>query len=426
MSNAPPTSHRISEFFKWHKENVLVLAPPFQRKPVWSDKNKSFLIDTVLRGFPVPEIFIQVKTDKDGNTRYIVVDGQQRIRSILEFIDGEYSLLEEECQEYGGKEFKDLSNGTRRDFWDYALVTRELKTQSESEVKSVFLRLNKNVVPLNNQELRNAMYGGHFISMVNSIAEEDDFWAENKVVSPSQIKRMLDAEFISELFIAMMHGIQKKETKDIDGFYLKYDQAFPDKLDWKKKFDATENKISEIFNGELVRCRWHHQPDFYSLSIAVYDLSQTYYFPEERYEEIRKRLLDFVSEVDKYIRLSTSKSDDELVAEYIENVERATADKETRQKRYEIIRTILIPFLVAKDARRDFNEEERRIAWALSKDKKCVLCRKTVDWPDYQLDHKQPHSKGGKTELRNSQITHKSCNINKSNKTTASKPSTER
>jgi len=95
MSNAPPTAHRISLFHKWNKEGALELAPPFQRKPVWSDKNKSFLIDTILKQLPVPEIYIQVKTDKDGNTKYIVVDGQQRIRSILEFIEGEYTLVED-------------------------------------------------------------------------------------------------------------------------------------------------------------------------------------------------------------------------------------------------------------------------------------------------------------------------------------------
>lgn len=76
---------------------------------------------------PVPEIYIQVKTDEEGNTKYIIVDGQQRTRSILEFIEGEYALLEEECPDYSGKEFKDLPNGVKRDFWDYAIVTRELK-----------------------------------------------------------------------------------------------------------------------------------------------------------------------------------------------------------------------------------------------------------------------------------------------------------
>ena len=156
MSNALPTTHRLSEFHKWDKEKALIINPPFQRKPVWSDRNRSFLIDTILHGLPVPEIYIQVKTDNEGNTKYVVVDGQQRIRAILDFIEGDLELLAEECPDYGGKTFADLPSGVKHDFWDYSLVTRELKTQSEAEVKSVFLRLNKYVAPLLPQELRNA------------------------------------------------------------------------------------------------------------------------------------------------------------------------------------------------------------------------------------------------------------------------------
>jgi len=416
MSNAPPTAHRITEFYKWNKEGRLELAPPFQRKPVWSDRNKSYLIDTILNGLPVPEIYIQVKTDKTGNTKYVVVDGQQRIRSILEFIDKEYSLDEEECSEYGGYYFDKLPDGVKTDFWDYALVTRELSTQKIEDVKDIFRRLNKYVYPLNRQELRNATYGGHFISMVNRIAEEDDFWSENKIVTPSQIKRMIDAEFISELFIGIMHGIQQKNPDGIDGFYRMYDKSFPNKEKRIKEFKTVENKISEIFGDDLVKIRWRQKVDFYSLFHTIYKLSKVYYFPEERYDEIRKSLKKFASLVDKHVQIAETVAEDPLVREYVENVEKRTTHKSTRQKRYEIVRHLLIPFLIAKDTRRNFNEEERRIAWALSKDKKCAICRKTVEWNDYQLDHEKPHSKGGKTELRNSQITHKSCNIKKSNK----------
>ncbi len=84
MFNLPPTTHRITEFVKWSKEGSLIIAPPFQRKPVWTDRNKSYLIDSILNNYPVPELYIQVKTDSEGNSEYIIVDGQQRIRSILE------------------------------------------------------------------------------------------------------------------------------------------------------------------------------------------------------------------------------------------------------------------------------------------------------------------------------------------------------
>jgi 5-methylcytosine-specific restriction endonuclease McrA len=100
-----------------------------------------------------------------------------------------------------------------------------------------------------------------------------------------------------------------------------------------------------------------------------------------------------------------------------------TTNKDSRQKRFETIKDLLIPFLVAKDSRRGFNEDERRIVWVKSDNKKCAICGKTIsDYTDYELDHKIPHSKGGKTELKNAQITHKICNAKKSNNQSTHQP----
>ena len=128
MGNAPPTTHKVTQIHKWHKEKCLELAPPFQRKPVWSEKTKSYLIDTILSDLPVPEVYMQVKTDKDGNTQYIVVDGQQRIRSILSFIEGELEIIETESSKYGGKKFADFFVTTcfNRGWTAKVFLTREL------------------------------------------------------------------------------------------------------------------------------------------------------------------------------------------------------------------------------------------------------------------------------------------------------------
>jgi len=420
MPNAPPAPYRIAQYYQWHKEGKLVLAAPFQRKPVWSMRNKTFLIDTILHDLPMPEVFIQVKTDKEGKIKYIVIDGQQRIRAVLEFLDGEYSLLEEDTSpEYADKEFKELSDGNKADFWNYSIVTRELQTNSEEEVKTVFRRLNKYVVPLNRQELRNATYGGHFANMVNTIAENDDFWAENKIMTPTDIKRMIDAEYISELFIGMKIGIQQKDQEAIDAFYKSYDQQFPERENVRKDFEAIERMVKEILGDALVRTRWHGKADFYSFFLALCDLSKEYYFPQDRYDKMKACLIEFAFEVDKQTKKSEKDRNGKntTVADYVENVEKQTTHKSTREKRYRIVRGLLIPFLIAKDPRRAFNEEERRIAWNKSTDKKCTVCGQTVEWENYQLDHKTPHTKAGKTELQNSQITHKACNIKKSDKT---------
>jgi len=416
MANAPPSSFRIAQYHQWSKGQSLDLAPPFQRKPVWSMKNKSFLIDTILNDFPIPEVYIQVLTDKEGNTKYVVVDGQQRIRSILEYIEGEYAILETEGAAYPNKFFKDLPDGVKQAFWNYPIVTRELQTNKEEEVKEVFRRLNKYVVPLNDQELRNATYGGHFAALVNNIAEKDDFWADNRIVKASEIKRMLDAEFISELFIAMIGRIQAEEQDKINAFYKAYNDSFLDKDEKKKAFDRSKNLINKIMGDDLVKTRWHLKNDFFPLFLAFYELEKEYHIQLEQYGTIKKCLTRFSEEVD----LSNKKSDyspkDKRVTEYSENIKGKPTHRTERQKCYNIVRELIIPFCVIKDGRRSFTEEERRAVWALSKEKKCGSCGKEVKWDDYHLDHKYPHAKGGKTILENAQITHKTCNLKKSDK----------
>jgi hypothetical protein len=386
---------------------------------VWSSRNKSYLIDTILEKLPIPELYIQLKTYNTGKTDHIVVDGQQRIRSILEFIEGKLILDEEESVNHPKCKFQDLSDGERTDFFKYELVTRHLQTDNDKEIQNVFKRLNRYVISLNDQELRNATYSGHFIKMVNKIAEEDEFWRVNKIVTATDVKRMIDAEFISELFIAMLHGIQPKEQDNITGFYNQYDQNFPNREKIKQEFEATKKLIQKAFCNDIIKTRWHKKSDFYSLFIAFNELQKSYYFPPENCKKIKDRLIKFSSEVDimgKAGKKPKNLTDDPNVKVYTGYVNRATSHKTSREKRYEIIRGLIIPYLIAKDPRHNFNEEERRIAWALSKDKKCGICGEKVAWEDYQLDHKYPGSKGGNTELINAQISHRNCNIRKSNK----------
>jgi uncharacterized protein with ParB-like and HNH nuclease domain len=85
------TQYRVGDFVSWQREGTLKLNPNFQRRPVWRKGAKSYLIDTIIRGLPVPIIFLRdLRTDiKTLKAARDVVDGQQRIRTILSFIDPE-------------------------------------------------------------------------------------------------------------------------------------------------------------------------------------------------------------------------------------------------------------------------------------------------------------------------------------------------
>lgn len=424
MENLPPTTHRISEFNQWWHDKRLDLNPKYQRNPVWSDRNKSYLIDTVLNELPVPEIYMQVKTDPQGNTKYEVVDGQQRLRAILGFIQGHYAILEEESVNFGGKKFENLPDGYKQKFWNYQLVVRELRTNSEDEIRGIFRRLNKNVVPLNGQEIRHATYTGYFMQLSDQLAD-DTFWTENKIVTRNDVNRMLDVEFVSELLIALLHGVQAKDTDMIDGYYKMYDVTFTERDDTKRDFNSTKNKIEEIL-GDLRQTRWHFKSEFYSLFVSLQNLMKDYTIPPERYGEMRELLCKFSAEADTVYQAEDKADSLDIpkgsgytksqVVDFVDSVSKQSANREPRTKRTRIVKELLIPFLIARDPKRDFNDDERRIAWSLAEDKKCAICHKEVVWDEYHLDHKVPHNKGGKTELRNAQITHKKCNQSKGKK----------
>src|SRR5580704_12797181 len=82
------TNYKVSDFISWAKASTLLLSPSFQRRSVWPAGAKSYLIDTIVRGLPIPIIFLrEQKTDLNSlEPKREVVDGQQRIRTLLSFI----------------------------------------------------------------------------------------------------------------------------------------------------------------------------------------------------------------------------------------------------------------------------------------------------------------------------------------------------
>lgn len=171
------TNQSISWFSKRDADDELSIQPPFQRNPVWSNAQKSYLIDTILKGYPIPEIYMQFSTDAEGNDQYILVDGQQRIRACLEFLADEYELVGEDLGNLEGLKFSDLEDGQRKKIYNYVFVVRKLPEMDEVELRSIFSRLNRNVVALNKQELRHSTYWGRFIGLMEKLSE-DERWAE--------------------------------------------------------------------------------------------------------------------------------------------------------------------------------------------------------------------------------------------------------
>ncbi len=113
------TTHRSPVWFKKaYEAGDLVIKLPFQRNPVWSIRQQSSLIDTILLEYPIPELYMQDVTDADGNQKHLLVDGQQRIRTVLSYLAGEFELQDEESN-WSGLAFEDLTQADRKRIFEY-------------------------------------------------------------------------------------------------------------------------------------------------------------------------------------------------------------------------------------------------------------------------------------------------------------------
>src|SRR3954451_1238736 len=103
------SSYTPNDLISFRESGSLELTARFQRREVWKTPAKSFFIDTLLRGYPVPPIYIRVTQDKD-HTRTVreVIDGQQRLRAVLDFIDNKYALTNAAGPELSGRIFEEL------------------------------------------------------------------------------------------------------------------------------------------------------------------------------------------------------------------------------------------------------------------------------------------------------------------------------
>src|SRR3954451_7137084 len=129
----------------------------------------------------------------------------------------------------------------------------------DDDTRKIFTRLNRNVVALNEQELRNATYWGPFIKAIQQMADDDPFWAESGLFSANDHRRMLDHEFISELAVAFLHGPQNKKDR-LDQYYLQYEENFEDRDRLLTTFRKVTAEIEKLI-PRLTGTRWKKKSD---------------------------------------------------------------------------------------------------------------------------------------------------------------------
>jgi len=285
--NVTKTQYKVSDFLGWQKSDLLILSPKFQRRSVWRPGAKSYLLDTIIKGYPIPIIFLrEQKTDLVTlRVKREVVDGQQRIRTFLSFIDPSslgnqyvpdrdaFEIKKAHNKELSGKSFDQLSAEIRQSILDYEFSVQVLPSSiDDRQVIQIFARMNATGFKLNSQELRNAGFFGEFkTSMYRLAAEQLPRWEKWGIFSWDNIARMEEVEITSEFAQLMLNGIVGRSQRALDKLYELKDVEYPERSEVERRFQGVMDMIEDSLSEELPGTIFTKKPLFYALFSVVYD-----------------------------------------------------------------------------------------------------------------------------------------------------------
>lgn len=313
-------------------DGTLVPQPDFQRRLVWTNKDKVEFIKTVLEGFPFPEIYIaagEVDT-KTGKGTEVLVDGQQRITSLYQYFKAASDLKVGDAIPH----YSDLGEEAQIAFLEYKVVVRDLGSMPLGEIKEVFQRINSTSYGLNAMEIHNARYGGEFKTAVETLSEEE-FFSEHKVFTNTDFKRMNDVMYCAGLVATMMSGYFNRD-KEVESFLERYNESFPEKGRILGEAKAVLSFIESL--NFPPKSRAFKKADFFTLFVELH----TAIFREKIILDAsatRQKLDDFYGEVE--ISSNGGGEENSDSDRYYKAALQASNDRSSRILRGEIIGAVL-------------------------------------------------------------------------------------
>jgi len=262
------TTYTIAQYCETLEEGKIIVNKDYQRSSeVWPPSARSYLIDTILLGFPMPKISLHQKTDlKSRKTIHEIVDGQQRSTTIQDFFDGKLRLSGH--TDFSGKFYRNLTEEEQGRFLNYVLSADLFIAATDEEIRQTFRRINSYTVPLNPEEQRHAHYQGTFKFYIVEIT--DRFAPALKalgVFTKKQFVRMQDAKLFTELVLAFEGGIKTYSMGNLNECYRSKNDKFPNAKRYTSRFTKA---IDAILKWDIIHDGLLMKPSsFYSLVLAV-------------------------------------------------------------------------------------------------------------------------------------------------------------
>jgi hypothetical protein len=258
------TNRKVRVLITSLRDGALIPRPEFQRRLVWSNRHKQAFLDTVLKGFPFPEIYIaagEVDPDTAQGTE-MLVDGQQRITTLFQYFSGSSELkLDDAIPAYSQLSAKD-----KNAFLEYDVVVRDLGTVDIGQIREVFQRINSTRYALNAMEIHNARYDGEFKTFGEELAELK-FFEIHRVFTASDVRRMQDVRFCLVLVATLMSTYFDGDT-ELEDYLEKYNDDFPKAAGLKRSIESILEVIERLHLPEGSRV-WR-KPDFFTLVVELY------------------------------------------------------------------------------------------------------------------------------------------------------------
>lgn len=336
-------SQDISWFLDLNEKQQLNLDPPYQRRSVWALKDKRFFIDTILNGHPAPPVFLHKTLDDNGRATYHVVDGKQRLQTIIDFVDDKIRIPDDFSDiNLQKKKWSELQRDTKEKFWNYVLIAEMLSNVEEASIRDIFERINRNSRKLERQEIRHAKYDGWLINQVEEEADKEE-WKEFGVVTTARAKRMSDVQFISELLAINLKGRLHGFDQDwLDELYAEYEETESGIVfvleDFQQAVEGTKAKIKKIIEANPdIKTYLKTLANFYTfwgfLSLQTNDEFDPSLFASA-YADFMEEIISFAKAEGEQVDLS---SVEETARGYLINSRGASTDLTPRKARHELL-----------------------------------------------------------------------------------------
>lgn len=257
------TNPTIADIYQNIEADKLILKPDFQRKFVWTHDHQEDFIETILKGFPFPEIYVcqgDIDTKKLRTTQY-VIDGQQRLTTIKRYIDGEHEKPLTKVLK-----FEDLTEQQRADFLSYQIVVRDIGKVDESTIREIFRRINLTKFQLDDVEIHNAVYNGHFIKTAKEILENISL-RDYGVFYESEFTRMGDLHFVLLVMATLENEGYFPQDKEIEFHISKYNDEYPNQESMKATLIKTFDNINNL-NLPLDSI-WFRKSNFFTFVVEL-------------------------------------------------------------------------------------------------------------------------------------------------------------